>query len=169
MITTIDSREFDVREIPCRIKHGQIIQKWLELPVGDYFVLVNDHEPVPLYYQFEATFKGEFTWEKAGTSEDCFKIRIGRIAAAKGATPAVPQACATPQATTGELDVRGMEPPGPMVEILKAVEQLSSGATLRARTDRRPLHLFAELDTRGIRYNSESLADGSWLTTLNRA
>ena len=36
----------DVRPIPCSVKHGLIIQTWLQLPVGDYFVLLNDHDPV---------------------------------------------------------------------------------------------------------------------------
>ena len=38
----------DVRSIPCSVKHGLIIKTWLELPVGDHFILFNDHDPVPL-------------------------------------------------------------------------------------------------------------------------
>ena len=38
----------------CFLKHGLIIQTWLGLAVGDYFILLNDHDPVPLYYQFSA-------------------------------------------------------------------------------------------------------------------
>ena len=38
----------DVRPIPCSIKHGLILKTWRELPVGDYFILLNDHDPVPL-------------------------------------------------------------------------------------------------------------------------
>jgi len=44
----------DVRPIPCSVKHGLIIKQWLEIPVGDHFVLLNDHDPVPLRYQFAA-------------------------------------------------------------------------------------------------------------------
>ncbi len=50
--TEIDLTHFDVRSIPCRVKHAQIIQRWQALPVGAHFVLINDHDPVPLYYQF---------------------------------------------------------------------------------------------------------------------
>lgn len=67
-----------------------------------------------------------------------------------------------------EVDARGLEPPEPMMRILAAVESLKPGATLRARTDRRPIHLLAELETRGIRHASEQLADESWLHTLTR-
>src|SRR5665811_845723 len=53
----------DVRPIPCSIKHGLILKTWRELPVGDHFILLNDHDPVPLRYQFEAEFPGTFTWD----------------------------------------------------------------------------------------------------------
>ncbi|MBP6508905.1 MAG: DUF2249 domain-containing protein, partial [Opitutaceae bacterium] len=39
---------FDVRPIPGRVKHAQIFQRWFDLPVGQFFVLLNDHDPVPL-------------------------------------------------------------------------------------------------------------------------
>ena len=39
----------DVRPIPCSVKHGLIIKQWLELSVGDHFILLNDHDPVPRY------------------------------------------------------------------------------------------------------------------------
>ena len=47
-------RVMDVRPIPCSIKHKLIIRTWLELAVGEHFILLNDHDPVPLYYQFSA-------------------------------------------------------------------------------------------------------------------
>ena len=53
----------DVRPIPCSVKHGLIIRTWLELPVGDYFTLLNDHDPAPLRYQFAAQWPDTFTWE----------------------------------------------------------------------------------------------------------
>ena len=53
----------DVRPIPCSIKHGLILKTWRELPVGDHFILLNDHDPVPLGYQFEAEFPGTYKWE----------------------------------------------------------------------------------------------------------
>ena len=53
----------DVRPIPCSVKHGLIIKQWLDLAVGDHFILLNDHDPVPLYYQFAAQWPNAFTWE----------------------------------------------------------------------------------------------------------
>ncbi len=73
---------FDVRTIPCRIKHGQIIQRCIDLPVGHHFVLVNDHDPIPLRHQLEAEFPGAFSWEYVERGPDDFRVKITRPAPA---------------------------------------------------------------------------------------
>lgn len=167
---TIDPARFDVREIPCRTKHGLIFQRWNELPIGRHFVLINDHDPVPLYYQFAAQFPGAFTWEYLVEGPDRFEVKITRLTASPTTAPIAPppRGCHSASAP-GELDTRGLEPPEPLVRILTAVESLRAGTVLRARTDRKPLHLFPELDTRGVRHTTEEQSDGSWITTLERA
>lgn len=168
---SIDLTQFDVRPIPCRQKHKMIFERWDALPVGAHFVLVNDHDPVPLYYQFAVQFPGQFTWEYLVTGPDEFHVKISRVAAAPNAAPLVPPPAAAPAApvNTTELDLRGLEPPEPMMRILTAVVQLSPGAKLQARTDRRPINLYPELDTRGVCYESEEQPDGSWITRIARA
>ena len=79
--TAPDPTCFDVREIPCRIKHGQIFERWFALPVGAHFVLVNDHDPVPLYYQFNAMFPGALTWEYLEQGPEVFRVKITKLAA----------------------------------------------------------------------------------------
>jgi uncharacterized protein (DUF2249 family) len=73
----------DVRPIPCSIKHGQIIQVWLDLAVGDHFILLNDHDPVPLYYQFSAQWPEAFTWEHLVKGPDEFRVKITKLKATK--------------------------------------------------------------------------------------
>jgi uncharacterized protein (DUF2249 family) len=165
-----DLTRFDVRHIPCRIKHGQIFQRWTDLPVGEHFVLINDHDPVPLYYQFAAQFPGAFTWEYLVQGPDQFHVKITRLSASPTSAPIAPppRGCGGHDAP-GELDTRGLEPPEPLMRILTAIESLGAGTVLRARTDRRPVHLYPELETRGVRHSSEEQPDGSWLITLERA
>jgi uncharacterized protein (DUF2249 family) len=167
---TVDLTHFDVRVIPCRQKHAMIFQRWSVLPVGEHFVLINDHDPVPLYYQFAVQFPGAFTWEYLLAGPDEYRVKITRVAASPAA-PAFPppHVQKTLAPVSGMLDVRGLEPPAPMVHILNTVATLSPGVTLRAHTDRRPLHLLPELDARGVRHASEEQPDGSWITTLQRA
>jgi uncharacterized protein (DUF2249 family) len=74
----------DVRPIPCSIKHGLIIRTWLELPVGDHFILLNDHDPIPLYYQFAAQWPGAFSWEHLVRGPEEFRVKITRLQAAAG-------------------------------------------------------------------------------------
>lgn len=171
-----DATLFDVRPIPCRVKHGLIFQRWLDLPVGGHFVLLNDHDPVPLRYQFEAEFPGAVSWEYLERGPEDFRVKITKRQATSGVTsiPAgctPPPAAAAPVAADGvlEVDARGLEPPEPLIRILSALETLSAGATLHARTDREPCHLFGEATQRGFRHESKAQSDGSWLTILTRA
>lgn len=160
---------FDVRPIPCRVKHGQIFQRWLDLPVGRHFVLLNDHDPVPLRYQFEAEFPGAVGWEYLERGPDDFRVKITKLRATAGGAPGLPAACGGEAAVDfGNLDVRGLEPPEPLIRILNALESLPAGATLRARTDREPCHLFGEAVQRGFRYVSGQHPEGGWLTELTR-
>src|SRR5262245_19087850 len=69
----------DVRPIPCSIKHGMIIKTWLALPTGDYFILLNDHDPVPLYYQFSAEWPGAFTWEHLVKGPTEYRVKITKV------------------------------------------------------------------------------------------
>lgn len=69
----------DVRPIPCSVKHGLIIKNWLNLAVGDHFILLNDHDPVPLYYQFNAEWPGAFTWEHLVKGPDEFRVKIKKL------------------------------------------------------------------------------------------
>ena len=169
------SAVFDVRPIPGRVKHAQIFQRWFDLSVGQHFVLLNDHDPVPLYYQFEAEYAGAFAWEYLERGPEEFRVKITKLRAVTGSVATLP---AQPQPTSAaaleatgpwDLDVRGLEPPEPLIRILNALESLPAGGTLRARTDREPCHLFAEAEQRGFRHDCKEQPDGSWVTILTRA
>jgi uncharacterized protein (DUF2249 family) len=77
-----EDRIVDVRtEIP-RTRHELIFDTFGTLDVGTGFVLVNDHDPKPLYYQLAAENAGQFTWEYLEEGPEVWRVRIGRIAAA---------------------------------------------------------------------------------------
>jgi uncharacterized protein (DUF2249 family) len=89
-ITAIDAdKVMDVRTIPCSIKHGLIIKQWLELPVGDHFVLLNDHDPVPLRYQFAAQWPDAFSWQHLVKSPDEVRVKITKLKASAPAAEVV--------------------------------------------------------------------------------
>jgi uncharacterized protein (DUF2249 family) len=65
-----------------------------------------------------------------------------------------------------DVDARRLEPPEPLVRILEAVAALPAGAELRAHTDRRPMHLYSQLEERGFTGQTEEQADGSFITHI---
>jgi quercetin dioxygenase-like cupin family protein/uncharacterized protein (DUF2249 family) len=67
-----------------------------------------------------------------------------------------------------EVDARGLEPPQPIVRILETLNTLPSDAALRARTDRRPMHLYSQLEVRGFVGTTEEDSDGSFITNIRR-
>ncbi|HEY9390220.1 MAG TPA: DUF2249 domain-containing protein [Mycobacteriales bacterium] len=68
----------DVRnEVPAR-RHELIFENYHALESGNGFVLVNDHDPKPLYYQFEAEHKGQFEWQYLEQGPQVWRVRIGR-------------------------------------------------------------------------------------------
>jgi len=167
-----DPTLLDAREIPGRVKHARIFQRWLDLPVGHHFVLLNDHDPVPLRYQFAAEFPEAFSWQYLETGPDVFRVKITKLRAVSAPTP-TPQPPAPPASADAagvrEVDARGLEPPEPLVRILDALETLPAGARLRAITDREPCHLFGEAAQRGFRHDCAEQPDGSWVTLLERS
>lgn len=68
----------DVRVIPPPQKHPTIFGKWRGLGPGQSFTLINDHDPKPLYYHFNAEHPGEFEWEYLESGPQTWRVRIGR-------------------------------------------------------------------------------------------
>lgn len=70
--------ELDVRnEVPMR-RHDLILGRYGDLGAGEGFVLVNDHDPKPLYYQFAAEYPDKFTWDYLESGPEVWKVRIGK-------------------------------------------------------------------------------------------
>lgn len=77
---SITDQVLDVRtEIPKR-RHEMIFEAFTALAPGEAYELVNDHDPKPLRYQFEAEHTGEFTWEYLEQGPEVWRVRIGRAA-----------------------------------------------------------------------------------------
>jgi uncharacterized protein (DUF2249 family) len=79
-MTTQSSATLDVRNIVPRERHPLIFGTFRKLGPGDAFVLVNDHDPKPLYYQFQAELGESFQWDYLESGPEVWKVRIGRSA-----------------------------------------------------------------------------------------
>jgi uncharacterized protein (DUF2249 family) len=74
--------QLDVRTEPPARRHALIFDTYERLEPGAGFVLVNDHDPKPLYYQFAAEHGGRFSWDYLEQGPEVWRVRIGRPAAA---------------------------------------------------------------------------------------
>ena len=83
----------DVRTIPCSVKHGLILHTWLELPVGDHFILLNGRDPVALFQQFSAQWPDAFKWEHLVEGPDEFRVRITKLKPLTGPAGCVTDGC----------------------------------------------------------------------------
>lgn len=70
--------ELDVRERPPAQRHELIFEAYADLDPGEGFVLVNDHDPKPLYHQFEAEAGPGFRWEYRLEEPGEFRVLIGK-------------------------------------------------------------------------------------------
>lgn len=70
--------ELDVRDLPPAKRHEEIFEAYESLQRGEAFILVNDHDPKPLYHQFEAEAGNEFRWEYRQKEPGEFRVIIGK-------------------------------------------------------------------------------------------
>ena len=168
---TLDVRE-DIRN--GREPFGRIMQAVAALKPRDQLLLIAPFEPAPLYAVLaQQGFSHQSTPTASGDWEVLFTRGPVSPAAAKTPPVSSPRSSGVEsRSCTGtpviEVDARGLEPPQPLVTILEALATLPEGAHLRARTDRRPMHLYAQLEERGLVGETEEQPDGSFITNVCR-
>ena len=74
-----DEQILDVRQVPPARRHTLIFETFQGLAPGTGFELRNDHDPKPLYYQFQAE-AGPFDWEYLEQGPETWRVRIGKRA-----------------------------------------------------------------------------------------
>jgi uncharacterized protein (DUF2249 family) len=68
----------DVRALAPMYRHQRIFETFESLKPGEEFLLVNDHDPKPLYYQFQAEHTGGFTWNYVDQGPEVWSVVIGK-------------------------------------------------------------------------------------------
>ncbi|MFN8188471.1 MAG: DUF2249 domain-containing protein [Gaiellales bacterium] len=77
-MSTNPDQVLDVRSEPPARRHQLIFETYHGLGSGEGFVLVNDHDPKPLWYQFEAEHAGAYSWDYLEQGPEVWRVRIGR-------------------------------------------------------------------------------------------
>ncbi len=73
------TQTLDVRTVAPRERHPLIFHTFEQLTPAEAFVLVNDHDPKPLYYQFQAEQAGAFSWEYLENGPEVWRVKIGKV------------------------------------------------------------------------------------------
>jgi len=71
-------KQLDIRPVPPRDKHPKIFQTFDALKSGEQFQLINDHDPMPLYYQFNAERLNQFGWEYVEKGPEVWRVNISK-------------------------------------------------------------------------------------------
>jgi uncharacterized protein (DUF2249 family) len=169
-IVTVDVRD-DLRN--GHDPFSKIMAAVARLGADEKLLLIAPFEPVPLFtvlarqgftHESRQLFSGDWTvlFTRAGENNSSF------AGTQRVVTPPSKSEIKNHKTEILEVDARGLEPPQPMVKILEALATLPDGAELRARTDRRPMHLYAQLEERGFTGETEQQTDGSYLTKIRR-
>lgn len=166
-IVTVDVRD-DLRN--GREPFSKIMNAAGALQAGQQLLLIAPFEPAPLFRVME---KQGFRHQAHATVTGDWEVLFTREQASSEAEPHGGQTAAQAAPSSGateivDVDARGLEPPQPMVKILETIAALPAGAEVRARTDRRPMHLYSHLEERGFSGQTEEQSDGSFITQIKR-
>jgi uncharacterized protein (DUF2249 family) len=124
------------------------------LGVDQALVLRVPFEPLPLYDVLGK--RGFAHWTERRASDD-WSVWFFRDAAPRAEQTAAPAPAASRRTV---VDVRGLEPPQPMLRVLEEIDRLGPGAELEVHHDRRPMFLYPQLDERGFVHETDEPEPG---------
>ena len=69
----------DVPTILPRMRHATIFTAFEVLPEGEAFLIVNDHDPMPLWHIFNFRYAGLFDWTYDLRGPPSWRVKIRRL------------------------------------------------------------------------------------------
>lgn len=158
-VSAANEVHLDVRE---DIRRGQepfarIMAAVKTLAPEQALVLRAPFEPVPLLAALGK--RGFAHWSEQGAPDD-WTVWFYREPSAPAEAVAGTRTAPAADGDMAVLDVRGLEPPEPMVQILERLDTLAPGQRLVVLHERRPMLLYPQLDERGFLHDTEEVEPG---------
>lgn len=142
-MTTIDS--LFVPDLAPALKHPTVLKKFDDLKAGESFLLINDHDPIPLYYEMKAE-KGEvFDWKKIENGPELWKVEITKTADAAGAKPKLEHVNGNNEEGLYEINVPMIEPRQKHPTIFRHFDSIVAGEAFLILNDHDPKPLYYQL------------------------
>lgn len=76
--------ELDVRVLVPIQRHELLIRLFKKLPVDDSFIFINDHDPIPLFYEFRSIYGDVVGWDYLNRGGREWKVKVTRLEESKG-------------------------------------------------------------------------------------
>ncbi len=80
---TNTSNEIDVRVLIPIKRHELLLQMFGDLPVDESFVFINDHDPIPLFYEFKSIYGDVVGWQYLNRGGREWKVKVTRTEASE--------------------------------------------------------------------------------------
>lgn len=74
-----EGEEIDLRPLDHGVRHPLVMRRFSELEKGKCLYIINDHDPLPLYFQMAMAFPNRVGWEYVEFGGEFWKIRIRRL------------------------------------------------------------------------------------------
>lgn len=127
----------DVPSLEPRIKHATIFQTFNKLKPGQSFVIHNNHDPKPVFYQLMDLRGNIFKWEYLQHGPEWWDIRVTRT------VPMIPM-----EEGRMIINVPGIDPVHKHGTIFHVFENMNPGESFIIHNDHDPKPLFYQLQDR---------------------
>jgi uncharacterized protein (DUF2249 family) len=126
---------FDARELPPAERHETILQSFQELAIGESLLLINDHDPKPLFYELGSIHGDTFEWEYQKQQKQEYRVLITKTK----------ESAEMPDEASTRVDVRVIPPNDRHTTIFHRFDLLAEGDAMEIVADHDPNPLRHQL------------------------
>jgi regulator of cell morphogenesis and NO signaling len=134
-----------VPSLPPAQKHPTILKKFDDLHNGEAFLLINDHDPIPLFYEMKAEKGDVFEWKKLENGPEVWKVEIKKTSSSEIIKQTVNNNITETGAGDFVLNVTLIEPRLKHPTIFKHFDALPEGQSFQILNDHDPKPLYYQL------------------------
>jgi len=131
----------NVPEIEPRLKHLTIFQTFDSIKPGESFIIHNNHDPRPVYFQLQQMRGDIFTWEYLEQGPEWWDIRVTK----KGATILAEDAVTKSPQNETIVNVPSLEPRLKHPTIFRVFDELNPGESMIIHNDHDPKPVYYQL------------------------
>lgn len=128
----------NVQQIEPRFRHDTIFQTFEDLAGDESFIIHNNHDPKPVYYQMQEMYGNSFRWEYLQQGPEWWDIRVTKIKSSQ-------QVLYTTEQGEIVINVPSIEPRLKHPTIFQVFDGLASGESLIIHNDHDPKPVYYQL------------------------